>query len=66
MEVAPVGSRWYAWGHHYEVVKQTTRDDEPAVEIRNVDGGTRARKTRTIITRLLDRHGTRTDEGRAA
>jgi len=61
-EIAPTGSRWYAWGHHWRVIGQGTRDGEPAVRLKKIITGrtTRARYDRpTVITRLLDRYGTR-------
>lgn len=36
---APVGSRWYAWGHHYEVIEELEKDGEPAVRVRRIDRG---------------------------
>ena len=58
---APTGSRWYAWGEHWEVVGQTTRDGEPAVELKL----TRSKKGRTFprITRLLTKAGVPTEGG---
>lgn len=56
-ERAPNGSRWYLHGQHYVVVAQTTRDGEPAVMLKNVR--LPKARARSIIARLLDRHGHR-------
>jgi len=33
-----VGSRWYVWGDHYEVVELLTNEDDPRVRLRRKDG----------------------------
>lgn len=33
-DLPEIGSRWYAWGRHVEVVAHTTRDGEPAVRVK--------------------------------
>jgi hypothetical protein len=59
--VAPTGSMWYGWGHHFKVIAQTTRDGKPAVRCRYTTNGNRKR-TFTVITDKLLKHAERTDE----
>ena len=35
---APIGSRWYAWGHHWEITEHGLHDGEPAVYKRCLTG----------------------------
>lgn len=56
---APNGSRWFAWGEHWEVLAQTERDGEPAVELRLVRKNPKKKTTFPTITRLLLRRGIR-------
>lgn len=66
-EAAPIGSRWYAWKHHWEVVAEGKRDGEPAVYVRRVNRGdkpTRKRVAVPFLVRLLVKHGHRTNTDR--
>lgn len=58
---APLGSRWYAHGHHWEVVKEQLVDGEPGAIVRCLTGH-RKRIDLPMITRLLVKNGTRVDE----
>jgi hypothetical protein len=60
---APKGSRWYAWGNHWEVTQTgLQRDGMPAVRIRNVNGGHKPGPVLRIpvLVRALVRYGNRT------
>jgi hypothetical protein len=53
-----VGSRWYAWGHHWKVIAEAVRDGEPAVKLEKIDRPRRGEYNKpTVLTRLVARHG---------
>ena len=58
--MAPNGSTWYAWGHHWEVTSQTTKDGEEAVHAKCLSCDRNAAfKHPSVITRFLVRYGER-------
>jgi hypothetical protein len=58
VEEAPaIGSRWYAFGQHYEVKGYGERDGDPAVRIQNVN---RPKDRATVAIWRLLRKGERT------
>jgi len=55
--IVEVGSRWYAWGEHWEVVGKTTHNGEPGVALKLLRGKSKTLYTKT--NRLLLKAGTR-------
>lgn len=41
LELPALNSRWYISGHHWRVVRHTTRDGEPAVRLQCLTPGKR-------------------------
>jgi hypothetical protein len=63
----PLGSRWYAWGHHWEIVDYGTRDGEPSLLMKITTRSTPTKYRRVkhnTVARLFARKAIRTDEGR--
>lgn len=58
VRLAPVGSTWYAWGHHVEIVEHLTRDGEPAVRERVIATGD---ELIPVVARLFLRRAAETD-----
>ena len=56
---APVGSRWYTAGHHWEVVAEQQHDGEPGVRVRCLTGTRKPPAELPFVTRLLVKRGER-------
>ena len=56
------GSRWYVFGHHWEVIEEGERDGQPAVLVRCLTGQNPKKPWGYISLRALERHG-RPSEG---
>lgn len=61
---APIGSRWYAWGEHYEVVGHRELDGQPRVYLRNIRTGKKD-PCAALLAGLI-RKGVRQEAGRSA
>lgn len=57
-----VGSRWYVFGHHWEVLEEGERDGQPAVLVRCLTGKNPRKVWGKLFVRALERHG-RPSEG---
>lgn len=49
MEVPEVGSRWYVWGEHVEIVEHLTVDGLPAVREKRLSGKSKGKKLLPVL-----------------
>lgn len=51
------GSRWYCFGHHWEVLEEAEKDGEPAVRVRCLTGAKPKKPWGLISLKALEKHG---------